>query len=412
VYKHKKYIMAVSASLLSKSSSVGFSLLKCIKEKTVPALCTQLRKMSTVDSAEYKFLGQPYKYHNLEGYELENSSVLTRDDALLFYKQMVTIRRMEQEASKLYKEQVIRGFCHLYSGQEACCVGMCATLSPDDSVITAYRAHGWTLMKGRTIHQVLAELTGRKTGCTQGKGGSMHMYGHEFYGGNGIVGAQVPLGAGVALAHQYRNNGHVCVSLYGDGAANQGQIFETFNMAALWKLPSIFVIENNGYGMGTPANRASYATEFYTRGDYIPGIQVDGNCILSVREASKFAVNWAKNNGPILLELNTYRYFGHSMSDPGTSYRSRDEIQEIRQKRDPITGFKERIIALNLVTAPEIKEIDQSVKKEIESAVKLARTDPEPPREDMAMYIYSEGTNGELVRGSDLFTTFETNGKM
>ncbi|XP_057306767.1 pyruvate dehydrogenase E1 component subunit alpha, somatic form, mitochondrial-like isoform X2 [Hydractinia symbiolongicarpus] len=325
---------------------------------------------------------------------------------------MVTIRRMEQEASKLYKEKIIRGFCHLYSGQEACCVGMNDTLTSGDSVITAYRAHGWTYMKGRSVKEVLTELTGRKTGCTQGKGGSMHMYGHEFYGGNGIVGAQVPLGAGIALAHQYRGNKHVCVTLYGDGAANQGQVFETFNMAAIWKLPCIFVIENNGYGMGTSSSRASFVDEFYTRGDFIPGIQVDGNCVISVREASKFAVDWTRSGkGPMLLELNTYRYFGHSMSDPGTSYRTRDEIQEIRQKRDPITGFKERITRANLVSSAELKQIDLSVKKEVEEAVFAARNDPEPPVDDMAMFIYSEGTNGERVRGADLFTTFPTNEK-
>ncbi|XP_066915243.1 pyruvate dehydrogenase E1 component subunit alpha, somatic form, mitochondrial-like [Clytia hemisphaerica] len=325
---------------------------------------------------------------------------------------MVTIRRFEQEASKLYKEKVIRGFCHLYSGQEACAVGMTATLTPDDSVITAYRAHGWTYLKGRSVKQVLAELTGRKGGCTQGKGGSMHMYAHEFYGGNGIVGAQVPLGAGVAFAHKYRGNGRVCVTLYGDGAANQGQIFETFNMAALWDLPCIFVVENNGYGMGTSSNRASAVDEFYTRGDFIPGISVDGNCVISVREASKYAVDHAKNKGPILLELNTYRYFGHSMSDPGTSYRTRDEIQETRQKRDPINGFKERLVGLELATQAELKKVDQEVKKMVDEAVQFARTDAEPPRDDMAMFIYSEGTGGESVRGSDLFTQFPTNDRL
>lgn len=399
--------MALSLAM----KKVGLSKLFPATNQVVPALCNQLRKMSsTADSMEYQLLGQPYKYHKLDGMELADSYILTRAEALKYYKEMMTIRRMEQEASKLYKEKVIRGFCHLYSGQEACCVGMNDTLSPDDSVITAYRAHGWTYIKGRSVKSILSELTGRKSGCTEGKGGSMHMYGHEFYGGNGIVGAQVPLGAGIALAHQYRNNGHCCVTLYGDGAANQGQIFETFNMAAIWKLPCIFVIENNGYGMGTSSSRASYVNEFYTRGDFIPGIQVDGNCVVSVREASKFAVDWTKTGkGPFILELNTYRYFGHSMSDPGTSYRSRDEVQEIRQKRDPITGFKERILGGNLTDAAEIKGIDQEIKKMVDEAVKGARSDPEPPYEDMAMHIYSESSNGELVRGSDLFTQHVTN---
>jgi len=389
--------------------------LSCLKQATEKILPTfssiSTRQMSTAESAEYHLLGQPYKFHNLD-IELPYSATLTRDEGLHYYREMVTIRRFEQEASKLYKEKVIRGFCHLYSGQEACAVGMTATLTPDDSVITAYRAHGWTYLKGRSVKQVLAELTGRKGGCTQGKGGSMHMYAHEFYGGNGIVGAQVPLGAGVAFAHKYRGNGRVCVTLYGDGAANQGQIFETFNMAALWDLPCIFVVENNGYGMGTSSNRASAVDEFYTRGDFIPGISVDGNCVISVREASKYAVDHAKNKGPILLELNTYRYFGHSMSDPGTSYRTRDEIQETRQKRDPINGFKERLVGLELATQAELKKVDQEVKKMVDEAVQFARTDAEPPRDDMAMFIYSEGTGGESVRGSDLFTQFPTNDRL
>lgn len=399
--------MALSLAL----KKVGLSKCLTATGQIAPALCNQLRKMSsTVDSMDFQLLGQPYKYHKLDGEELSDNYNLTRQDALTYYREMVTIRRMEQEASKLYKEKVIRGFCHLYSGQEACCVGMNDTLSPDDSVITAYRAHGWTYMKGRTVKEVLTELTGRKSGCTEGKGGSMHMYAHEFYGGNGIVGAQVPLGAGIALAHQYRNNGHCCVALYGDGAANQGQIFETFNMAALWKLPCIFVIENNGYGMGTASSRASYVNEFYTRGDFIPGIQADGNCVIAVREASRFAVDWTKSGkGPFMLELNTYRYFGHSMSDPGTSYRTRDEIQEIRQKRDPITGFKERIIGGNLTNTAELKGIDQEIKKVIDEAVKAARNDPVPPNSDMAMHIQSESMNGELVRGADMFTLYETN---
>jgi len=402
----------MAVSIVSKNMSLAKILLKSV-DKTLPALCTQVRKIATVEQLDYKLLGQPYKYHRLEGQPIGNSFVVTREQALKYYKQMTMIRRMEQLASKLYKEKVIRGFCHLYSGQEACGVGICDVLHPNDSVITAYRCHGWTYLKGRSPESVLTELTGRKSGCTQGKGGSMHMYSNEFYGGNGIVGAQVPVGAGVALAHQYRGNGHVCVALYGDGAANQGQIFETFNMAALWNLPCIFVIENNGYGMGTSSSRASFVNEFYTRGDFIPGIQVDGNCIISVREAARFAVDWSKaGKGPMVLELNTYRYFGHSMSDPGTTYRTREEVQTIRQKRDPITGFKERILTGNLVTPADIKEIDVAIKKEIDLADKAARNDPEPPNEDMAMFIYSEGTGGKPVRGSDLFTMYATNDKM
>jgi len=405
----------MAVPIASKTHSIVKHLNKSI-QKGLPAVCMQFRKMTTgttADQMDFKLMGQPYKYHKLEESTIGDTFVVTREQALKYYKEMTMIRRMEQLASKLYKEKVIRGFCHLYSGQEACGVGICDVLTPDDSVITAYRCHGWTYLKGRSPQSILTELTGRKSGCTQGKGGSMHMYGHEFYGGNGIVGAQVPLGAGVALAHQYQGKKNVCFTLYGDGAANQGQIFETFNMAALWSLPCIFAVENNHYGMGTSSSRASFVNEFYTRGDFIPGIQIDGNCVVSVREAARFAVEWAKaGKGPILLELNTYRYFGHSMSDPGTSYRTREEVQGIRQKRDPITGFKERCLTGNILTAADVKEIDTAVKKEIDTADKAARNDPEPPRDDMAMFIYSEGYGGQRVRGSDLFTTFPTNDKM
>lgn len=402
----------MASPLVSKTRIVS-KLLNMTNKVVFPSACAQVRNQSTVDQVEFKLMSQPYKYHKLEGHELPDTFTLTRDDALKYYQEMTMIRRMEQLASKLYKEKVIRGFCHLYSGQEACGVGMNAALRDGDSIITAYRCHGWTLLRGRTAEQILTELTGRKSGCTQGKGGSMHMYAKEFYGGNGIVGAQVPVGAGVALAHQYRGNGNVCFALYGDGAANQGQLFETFNMAAIWKLPCAFVIENNGYGMGTSQDRASAVSEFYTRGDFIPGIQVDGNCIISVREATKFACEWmSSGKGPLMMELLTYRYFGHSMSDPGTSYRTREEIQDVRQRRDPINGFKERILTDQLVTAAELKAIDVEIKKELDVADKAARNDPEPPNEDMAWYIYSEGTNGDLVRGADPFTMYETNGKL
>lgn len=389
--------------------AVGF--IKNLRASNVaPIAASQQRLMSSGVSMEWEL--KPFKYHRIEE-TIPSVATVTKEEALKYYDQMLTIRRMEAEASKLYKEKVIRGFCHLYSGQEACAVGMKDMMIDNDSVITAYRAHGWTYLMGRSAHSVLAELTGRKTGCTQGKGGSMHMYGHEFYGGNGIVGAQVPLGAGVALAHQYRGNGNICIALYGDGAANQGQIFETFNMAALWKLPCIFVIENNGYGMGTSVSRASAVSEFYTRGDFIPGIQVDGNCVVSVREATRLAADWTRGGqGPMVLELCTYRYFGHSMSDPGTSYRTRDEIQEVRQKRDPISGFKDRCLAGGIVTADEIKAIEADVKGIIGDAQKRARTDPEPPLSDMGMFVYSEGTDGEAIRGCDLFTAHPTNDKM
>uniref|UniRef100_A0A1A8P5J1 Pyruvate dehydrogenase E1 component subunit alpha, testis-specific form, mitochondrial n=1 Tax=Nothobranchius rachovii TaxID=451742 RepID=A0A1A8P5J1_9TELE len=325
---------------------------------------------------------------------------------------MQTVRRMELKADQLYKQKIIRGFCHLYDGQEACAAGIEAAISPSDHLITAYRAHGYTYTRGVSIRQILAELTGRKGGVAKGKGGSMHMYAPHFYGGNGIVGAQVPLGAGIALACQYRGNNQVCVTLYGDGAANQGQLFETFNMAALWKLPCIFICENNKYGMGTAVERAAASTDYYKRGDFIPGLRVDGMDVLSVREATRFAADHCRAGkvrqtgkvtseqkshhasrpvfqGPIVMELQTYRYHGHSMSDPGVSYRTREEIQEVRSKSDPISLLRERMLSNNMASAEEFKEMDVEIRKEVDDAAQFATSDPEPPLEDLCNHVFS-----------------------
>jgi len=366
-----------------------------------PISAAQQRLQSTEASFE---VNNPYKVHLLD--ETPSTTVsVTRDEALKYYREMFLIRRMETAAGNLYKEKAIRGFCHLYSGQEAACVGMEAAIRPDDAVITAYRAHGWCYVRGISPTGVLAELTGRKTGCALGKGGSMHMYSDHFYGGNGIVGAQVPLGAGIALAQKYRGTDNVTLALYGDGAANQGQIFEAYNMAKLWDLPVIFICENNGYGMGTAVDRASASTDYYKRGDYIPGIWVDAMDILAVREATRWAAEYCRSGkGPLVMEAFTYRYHGHSMSDPGTSYRTRDEIQEVRQTRDPITGFKERIVSSGLATADELKEIDLAVRKEVDAAVKSAKQDPELPLSALFEDIYSQPLPGHNVRGCDAHT--------
>ncbi|XP_034427636.1 pyruvate dehydrogenase E1 subunit alpha 1b isoform X2 [Hippoglossus hippoglossus] len=325
---------------------------------------------------------------------------LTREQGLQYYRTMQTVRRMELKADQLYKQKIIRGFCHLYDGQEACAAGIEAAVTPSDHLITAYRAHGYTYTRGVAVKEILAELTGRKGGVAKGKGGSMHMYAPHFYGGNGIVGAQVPLGAGIALACQYQGNNQVCVTLYGDGAANQGQIFETFNMASLWKLPCIFVCENNKYGMGTSVERAAASTDYYKRGDFIPGIRVDGMDVLCVREATKFAADHCRSGkGPIIMELQTYRYHGHSMSDPGVSYRTRDEIQEVRSKSDPISMLKERMLTNNMASAEEFKEIDIAIRKEVEDAAQFATSDPEPPLEELCNHIFYNSPPLE-VRGT------------
>jgi len=373
-----------------------------LKQKPNGLFLNAVRTQTTVE-LEGK---NPYKYHKLDGGISEKYS-LTKEDALNYYHDMKIIRTLETAAGNLYKEKAIRGFCHLYSGQEACCIGLNAALRPTDAVITAYRAHGWTYIRGVSVTGVLAELTGRKTGCAQGKGGSMHMYAPGFYGGNGIVGAQVPLGAGIALAMKYNGTDNLCLALYGDGAANQGQVFEAYNMASLWDLPVIFICENNGFGMGTSVDRSSASTEYYKRGDYIPGIWVDGMDVLAVREAARWAAAYVRSGkGPLVMDLATYRYHGHSMSDPGTSYRTREQIQEVRSKRDPIGGFKDRIIACELVTAEEIKAIDDKVKKEVDDAVLHAKNDPEPSPEELYSHVYSQLPPGLQIRGCDPFTYY------
>jgi len=348
-------------------------------------------------ATEATFDYHPYKLHHLDEGPA-TSTTLTREDGLRLYHQMVTVRRMETAAANLYKEKAIRGFCHLCSGQEAIYSGIGAALREQDSVITSYRAHGFTYVMGIPVIGVLAELTGKKSGVVRGKGGSMHMYAKNFYGGNGIVGAQVPLGAGIAFAHKYKGDGGVNFSLYGDGAASQGQIAEAFNMARLWNLPAVFICENNHYGMGTAQDRHSASTEFYKRGDYIPGVHVDGMDILAVREATRFAIDYCskQEKGPLVFEISTYRYHGHSMSDPGTSYRTRDEVQEVRQTRDPITGFRDRLVGAELAEVSELKAIEIEVKKAVDADVKKAKTDGEIGAEELFYDIYENNLEGKI----------------
>ncbi|AJR25138.1 MULTISPECIES: pyruvate dehydrogenase (acetyl-transferring) E1 component subunit alpha [Sphingobium] len=311
----------------------------------------------------------------------------TKEELLEFYRQMVLIRRFEEKAGQLYGLGLIGGFCHLYIGQEAVAVGIQSALQPGkDSVITGYRDHGHMLAYGIDPNVIMAELTGREAGISRGKGGSMHMFSveHKFYGGHGIVGAQVSLGAGLGFAHKYNNDGGVCVAYFGDGAANQGQVYESFNMAELWKLPIIFVIENNQYAMGTSVNRSSAEDQLYRRGESfrIPGIQVNGMDVLAVRGATEEALKWVQaGNGPILLEMKTYRYRGHSMSDPA-KYRSREEVQSMREKSDPIEGVKKYLADLG-VLEDELKKIDQDIRKIVSDAADFAETSPEPELHDL-----------------------------
>lgn len=308
------------------------------------------------------------------------------------------MRRMEISADMLYKAKEIRGFCHLYDGQEAVAVGIEAALTHDDSIITAYRDHAIHLGRGGTVGEVIGELMGKRTGCSMGKGGSMHMYRREanFFGGQGIVGAQVPMGAGLALAHSYNDSGNVGMVLYGDGAANQGQIFEAMNIAALWELPCIFVCENNHYGMGTAEWRSAKSPTYYTRGDYVPGLKIDGMDVLAVKQGVAFAKEHVLKNGPIVLEMDTYRYHGHSMSDPGSTYRTRDEISNVRQHRDPIEHVRKLLVDSGLADAAALKAIEKDVKKEVDAAIDEAKAAAEPGPENLWEHIYVDGLDMQL----------------
>ena len=299
-----------------------------------------------------------------------------------FYQDMLLIRRFEEKAGQLYGMGLIGGFCHLYIGQEAVVVGMQAAQKEGDQVITAYRDHGHMLACGMDPKAVMSELTGRASGYSKGKGGSMHMFSAEkkFYGGHGIVGAQVPLGTGLAFANKYRGNDAVSVTYFGDGASNQGQVYEAFNMAELWKLPVVYVIENNQYAMGTSVERSSAETHFYKRGASfnIPGEQVDGMDVEAVQAAGKKALEWCRaGNGPIILEMKTYRYRGHSMSDPA-KYRTREEVTAVREKRDPIEHLGQKLLAQKLASEDDLKAIDKEIRGIVNVAAEFATDSPEP----------------------------------
>jgi pyruvate dehydrogenase E1 component alpha subunit len=300
---------------------------------------------------------------------------------LRYYKDMLLIRRFEEKAGQMYGMGLIGGFCHLYIGQEAVVVGIQSAQQPQDSVITSYRDHGHMLACGMDPKGVMAELTGRRGGYSKGKGGSMHMFSREkkFYGGHGIVGAQVPIGAGLGFAHKYNKDGGVCLTYFGEGAANQGQVYESFNMAALWKLPVIFVIENNRYAMGTSQERAA-AGELFRRGDAygIPGRQVDGMNVLSVREAAIEALDHARSGkGPMVLEVRTYRFRGHSMSDPA-KYRTKEEVERMRQQSDPVENLRKMILDGGHADEDALKAIDREVKAVVSEAAEFAQQSPEP----------------------------------
>ncbi len=326
--------------------------------------------------------------------KIPNTPAATKDELLSYYREMVLIRRFEERAGQLYGMGLIGGFCHLYIGQEAVAVGVQASVKQGhDKIITGYRDHGHMLAAGMDPKEVMAELTGRAGGSSKGKGGSMHMFDVPtgFYGGHGIVGAQVALGTGLAFAGKYRGDDSVAFVYFGDGAANQGQVYESFNMAQLWKLPAIYIIENNQYAMGTSIERSSSTTELYMRGASfgIPGEQVDGMDVMAVRDAVRRAVDRARSGeGPFILEVKTYRYRGHSMSDPA-KYRTKEEVDEVKKTRDPIEHIRALLDAAK-ATEDEIKAIDNEIKAIVAEAVQFAQESPEPDPSELYTDVYVE----------------------
>ncbi|KFZ16923.1 hypothetical protein V501_02005 [Pseudogymnoascus sp. VKM F-4519 (FW-2642)] len=342
---------------------------------------------------------------SFETYEFDPPSYTlntTKKELKQMYYDMVATRRMEMAADRLYKEKKIRGFCHLSTGQEAVATGIEHAITKSDDVITAYRCHGYALMRGASVKQIIGELLGRREGIAYGKGGSMHMFTKGFYGGNGIVGAQVPVGAGLAFAHKYNGDKNVTVALYGDGASNQGQVFEAFNMAKLWKLPVLFGCENNKYGMGTSMNRSSAITDYYKRGQYIPGLKVNGMDVLAIKAAVAHAKAHAvAGHGPVIIEYSTYRYGGHSMSDPGTTYRTREEIKRMRSTDDPIANLKSQLLDWEVVSEEELKGIDKQARKDVDIEVAEAEKMEAPKANPKNLFedIYVRGSEPDFMRG-------------
>lgn len=319
-------------------------------------------------------------------------SRLTKSQYLDAFYQMLLIRRFEEKCGQFYGMGLIAGFCHLYIGQEAVIAGVSLAKRQGDHTITSYRDHGHIIAAGIDPKAVLAELTGRATGCSKGKGGSMHMFdpANNFHGGHGIVGAQVPIGTGLAFAEKYKGTDNACLTFFGDGALHQGQVYESFNMAKLWNLPVIYIIENNEYAMGTSVARSTGMPELWRRGESfgIPGKQVDGMDLESVYGAVSDALEHVRNgNGPILLEMKTYRYRGHSMSDPA-KYRSKEEVEEYKENRDPINKIREHILKNKYATEEELKNIEKKIKDIVQEAAEFAENSPEPDLSELYTNVY------------------------
>lgn len=403
----------MAMSLLKRSStrilgvnSVGGNAGRTVFNAVVQSMPSSSRRFASPaavndDSPLTVEIPVPFKVHMLEE-GLPQSVETSPKELIKFFSDMYKMRRLEIAADTLYTARFIRGFCHLYDGQEAVCVGVEAAINSDDCIVTAYRDHCTHIGRGGSILEVMAELLGRKDGCSLGKGGSMHMYSRKnnFYGGNGIVGAQTPLGTGLAFGLKYLKMPNVSITMYGDGAANQGQLFEAANIAALWDLPVIYVCENNHYGMGTADWRAAKNAEYYKRVDYIPGIKVDGMDVLAVKRSVSFAKEHALKHGPIVLEMDTYRYRGHSVSDSGIGYRERKEIQDIRKARDPIERIRSLLLSKNITTPAEISELEEETKAFVDIQVDKAKESPIPVDSELYTHICSS-SKGIQVFGPD-----------
>jgi pyruvate dehydrogenase E1 component alpha subunit len=364
----------------------------------VASLKLGMRAMSS-DSVTFDLTGS-FLTHNLDTAP-NNEVTMTKEEMLDHFRLMYTMRRMEITCDNEYKARNIRGFCHLYDGQEAVATGINAAFEKEDSWITSYRCHCIALARGGNVSAILAELFGNAGGMTKGKGGSMHFYSKEnnFFGGQGIVGAQVPVGTGLAFANKYNakpgEKMNVAIACYGDGAANQGQIWESANMASLWKLPMIFCIENNGFGMGTSIERHSSHSDYYKMGNHIPGIRIDGMNVLAVKEGMRFVKEFCgSGNGPMYVEMMTYRYHGHSMSDPGTTYRNREEIALTRSTRDPLEFVKKTLIDAGFAESEDIKAMEKDIRKMVQSEVAKAKEFPDVELSQLFDYIYASDTKG------------------
>ncbi len=353
---------------------------------------------------------KPIGFVDFDESKFPTTTTTNKAELLRYFTELSKMRRMEVASDDLYKNKQIRGFCHLYIGQESIALGMEEALTFEDPLITAYREHCQSYTRGFTIKEIIAEMMSKATGGTKGKGGSMHYYKKEtnYYGGNGIVGAQIPIGTGLAFGLKYMKKKNASFTMFGDGSVNQGQFEEAANMAGLWKLPVCYVIENNRYGMGTAVERSNFHLPVYSKFRSFPGLKIDGMEIFQVREYTKFCKDYVINNGPILFEIDTYRYQGHSMSDPGVSYRTKDEVNKVRQSRDNIEFIRKMILDHKFASEDELINIELDIKNEINKIVEECKADPLPKLEELYSEVYVN-QDSMYIRGANQEDSYHLN---